>query len=509
MELVGSNNSLGSRLWVGTNAQIGATVHPRFRGRVVLVARTLWLAFILTSLVFFWLTIPARYMNLHDEALLAAGGLDQLHLDPGFLPGFIMTFDALTLAVYLLVGILIFWRKSSEWISFFTSICLIINAPLIVRPMDALFFITPGLRIPFLILFALGITCVYVLVYLFPDGRFLPRWTIWMLLISVAYLLGTYLVPALAGSALRWPEPISPIVFTPILMGAAVQIYRYRRWSTDRQREQTKWIVYGMAAVAVGLPCYRWLVPAFRPEVLQPGLDRLIYDMVGIPLVYVTLILFPVTIAISIFWHRLWDIDLLISRTLVYGSLTAILAGVYTACITLFQKLFVAMTGQQSDAAVVLSTLIIVAGFTPLKEQLQGRIDKGRKETSDAERKLHALAEQVQSRIFLVDPQHLTYFLLKEAVAGYNAKGGAVFWGQNGTQKIIHSLGEWGGEAQASADLVCRAGPRRGVLMVGPRRNGAAYTKRDLELLRDTVSLVMEAIETDGQATDLPDRYEE
>lgn len=430
---------------------------------------------------------------------MASSGLEQLHLDAGFLPGYIMAFDALTLAIYLLVGIVIFWRKNCEWISFFTSLCLIINAPLIVRPIDALFFISPWMRIPFLLLFALGMTSVYILVYIFPDGRFMPRWTAWLLLISEAYLVGTYLVPAIAGSVLRWPQPFSPILFAPMIVGVAVQIYRYRRGSTDRQREQTKWIVYGMAVVALILPGYRLVVPAFRPEVLQPSLDRLLYDIVGMPLVYAGLIFFPLTLGISIFWHRLWDIDLLISRTLLYGSLTAILAGVYTACIALFQKLFVATTGQQSDVAFVLSTLMIVAGFTPLKDQLQSRIDKGRKETSDAKRRLHLLVEQVQSRIFLVDADHLTSSLLREAVAGFNAKGGAVFWEHDGRPKLFHSLGEWDGNAQASVDLVRVAGSRRGVLKFGPRRDGAAYTRRDLELLQDTVDLIMEAIDGDEQ----------
>ena len=75
----------------------------------------------------------------------------------------------------------------------------------------------------------------------------------------------------------------------------------------------------------------------------------------------------PVTLTISILRHRLYDIDLLINRSLVYGALTAILAGLYAASINPFQRLFIAVTGQKSDAAIVLTTLVLASAFTPMR----------------------------------------------------------------------------------------------------------------------------------------------
>ena len=94
--------------------------------------------------------------------------------------------------------------------------------------------------------------------------------------------------------------------------------------------------------------------------------------------------LIPISLMIAILRYRLWGIDLLINRTLVYVPLTAILAGIFAACISLSQKLSAALTGQQSDAATVLTTLIVVAAFDPLKHGLQQLVDKRFKETPDA-----------------------------------------------------------------------------------------------------------------------------
>lgn len=483
------------------NAQIGAALHANFRVYVRWLTNALWLGFLLFSLSLFVETLPARYLNLRDEARMVSAVLDQLHVDVDLLPGYIMTFDGLTLATYVIVGILIFWRKRLGWVSFFSSLTLIIAGTAIVRPADALFFADPRLRIPLLLLFTFGSSSIYVLLYTFPDGHFVPRWTVWLGLISAANVAGTYLEPVLGGAPLRWPPtPISPAVFIPIGLGAAVQILRYHRHSTDQQQEQTRWIIYGLTIAAAGLLSYRVLVPALRPEVLEPGLDRLLYIVVGIPLVYSCLVLFPLTIAISILFHRLWDIDLLINRTLVYGSLTAILAGVYAASITLFQRLFVAMTGQQSDAAVIVSTLILAAAFTPLKDHLQIVINKHWKETHDGAKTLNLLAEEIESRISLVERDHITRRLLAEAVTGFNAKGGAVFWEQDGALKLIHSEDEWDGEAQATADIASgETSPRQGVVALGARRKGIEYTERDCQVLEHIAAVVARAIEQDRQ----------
>lgn len=483
------------------NSKMGASVHKQVRGRIRLLTNALWIGILLFSVWVFVGTGPARYLNLRDEVRLVGTAIEQFQADPDLLPGYLMTLDALAFGAYLIVGVLIFWRKSNEGVSFFVSVTLLIVGTAIVRPTDTLFFVDPRFRIPLLLLFAIGSGSIYGLLYTFPDGHFVPRWSILLVLVPLAYVLATYLAPAIITPALRWPPaPISLEVLAPIGLGAAAQIYRYFHRSTSQQRQQTKWVVYGLTIGSIGLLCFRWLAPALVPQVLNPGFARLVYIGVGVPLVYTSLVLFPVMIGISILYYHLWDIDLVIHRTLVYGLLTAILAGVYTACIAVFQKLFIALTGQQSDVAVIASTLTIVAAFTPLKEHLQVAIDKRRKETAYAAKRLSALAEQIESRISPVDRDCLTDRMLREAIAGFDAKGGAVFWEQEGALKLIHSEGEWTGDAQATADVVSAENrPRQGKIALGARRNGVGYSQQDCQVLEYIASVVAKAIEQDRE----------
>ncbi len=463
-----------------------------------LLADAVWLGFVLFSLGLFLATIPARYLNLRDEALLIGSAVEQLQLDLSLMPGYVMTFDALTLSVYLLVGILIFWRKRMGWASYFASLTLIIAVTGHVRPTGSLFFADPRLRIPLLVLFALEMASVYVLLFTFPDGHFVPRWTIWPVLVSVAYVFSAYLGPVVAEGPLRWPPtPVSPAVYIPIGIAAVFQIYRYRHRSTQQEREQTKWIVYGLTIATIGLLCFHWIVPAVWPQVLEPGPDRLAYIVVGLPLVDAALMLFPLTISISILFHRLWDINLLINRTLLYGSLTAILAGVYIASITLFQRLFLTLTAQRSGLAEIVTTFIVVAAFSPVKDQLQKVIDKRWKETS-AEARFKSLATQIEARISPVEWEQVTDRLLNEAVMGFCAKGGAVYREESSGLRLVRRQGKWDGEPKVTVDLTAGvARPRLGIVALGARLDGTDYTERERHALTLIAATVARAIEHD------------
>jgi hypothetical protein len=96
----------------------------------------------------------------------------------------------------------------------------------------------------------------------------------------------------------------------------------------------------------------------------------------------VALSAFPAAVGIAILRNRLYDIDLIINRTVVYVLLTAILAGVYTAAVALFQRTFVALSGQSSDLAIVMTLFVLATVFTPIKNTLQATVDRRIKPTS-------------------------------------------------------------------------------------------------------------------------------
>jgi hypothetical protein len=225
----------------------------------------------------------------------------------------------------------------------------------------------PILWFPVHLLDYLGQVAFVTFFYLFPNGRFVPRWTRW-LAIAVALLY----VPDIffPGSSL---DILGGPVFIGFLISLVVaQVYRYRWVSGPAERQQTKWVVFGLAVALVGFAT----LLALANFVLSPESMGPLVEMVAETLVYGLIALIPLSIGVAILRSGLYEIDIIINRALVYGPLTATLVGVYFGGIVLLQRLFVSLTGEQSTLAVVASTLAIAALFNPLRRRIQGFVDR-------------------------------------------------------------------------------------------------------------------------------------
>jgi len=211
---------------------------------------------------------------------------------------------------------------------------------------------------------------VIIFCVVFPNGRVVPRWLGWLLLGMILVNLPFSLFPSLPFDNLV--DTLFTISGFPLILGA--QIYRYRRVSTAIERQQTKWVVYSVSLTLLAFIV--WYIPqAIFPALSQTGT---LHGMIGGPLLALFFCLSAVGIAIAIMRYRLWDIDILINRTLVYGSLTFTLAACYAGLIVGLESLAVVLTGKASQQPVVLviSTLIIAALFQPLRKHLQKLIDR-------------------------------------------------------------------------------------------------------------------------------------
>jgi hypothetical protein len=152
----------------------------------------------------------------------------------------------------------------------------------------------------------------------------------------------------------------------------STQVYRYIRVSNLAQRQQTKWVVF---AIIIGLlvEAVFTLVAVFFPSLDQSGsLYWLLYNNIS----SYALLLIPLSLTIAILRYRLWDIDNLINRTLVYGTLTFLLALVYFGLIFALQFLLRGVISQTNDVVIVISTLTIAALFQPLRKRIQKIIDR-------------------------------------------------------------------------------------------------------------------------------------
>jgi hypothetical protein len=139
------------------------------------------------------------------------------------------------------------------------------------------------------------------------------------------------------------------------------------------ERQQSKWALLGLAATAVSVALYALLFGFVPP----PGQPRLLLYLLGSTVLVSMVLTLPVSLAVSILRYRLWDIDLLIRRTLLYSAVTATLALIYLGGVVGLQGVLRRVTGQeQSELVVVLSTLAIAALFGPVRRGLQAAIDR-------------------------------------------------------------------------------------------------------------------------------------
>jgi hypothetical protein len=222
---------------------------------------------------------------------------------------------------------------------------------------------------------------------LFPDGKLpSPRWRAIVWLNGVMAVAGSFTAAFLPG-----PSPFIEAIDNPFgveglkdvknlvdgvlealsygvlgVAGLAALYVRFRR-GLGAERQQIKWLAYAGTVLLTGT-----ILSYAGPESLSGSWLR----QVGFALQVIGLVGLPVAIGIAIFKYRLYEIDLLINRTLVYGALTAMLVAVYVGSIVALQGFLRALTGQESQLAIVASTLVIAALFQPLRRRIQSFIDK-------------------------------------------------------------------------------------------------------------------------------------
>ncbi|MGH2542656.1 MAG: hypothetical protein ACRDIB_07660 [Ardenticatenaceae bacterium] len=249
------------------------------------------------------------------------------------------------------------------------------------------------------------------LLLLFPDGQ-LPsaRWrpVAWMGVAGIVTFLGSAFAPVPltstgtpnpfaiegAGSTIAVLNNVAKALVAATALASVLSLFVRLRRSRGEQRQQIKWFLYAATLVAVSMP---FGVSSSLPVQL---------------LVIVALLAVPLAVGVAILRYHLYDIDLLINRTLVYSALTVTLATVYLGSVVIFQRLFRLLTGQNSDLAIVVSTLAIAALFNPLRHRIQAFIDRRfYRARYDAQQTLAAFSASLRSDDN-ADLEHLSAELL-------------------------------------------------------------------------------------------------
>jgi hypothetical protein len=396
------------------------------RGHRLAFAHGVWLVLAVFVVGLFAVAIPARYHELATTGsgerapLRAAASVDyagraplQLDVDEA------RALDALglSLALYafyqsavevafalfaVLFGVFIFWRKHDDWIGMLASFSVLMAALLFTPMFNTLAHqpLVPGTIVS--LAFSLGAGTNVLLWFFFPDGRFVPRGARLPVAMFALWVASWPIVPS-----------VSPFALPPLLSVAAVlviacvilfaQVYRYYRVSNAAQRQQTKWVVAGL----IGAVLLRDVLGASLDVTVDSlGLSaawRVVYDLLYAPAFYFVSLWPILAIGIAILRYRLWEIDILINRALVYSVLSGMLALIYFASVLLLQRLTRIFTGEaQDELATVVSTLVIAALFIPLRGRVQSAIDRRfYRRKYDAAKTLQAFSTTVRDEVDL------------------------------------------------------------------------------------------------------------
>ena len=285
----------------------------------------------------------------------------------------------LAVAVSFLLAVLLFWRKADDVMALSISFFLLAYSITLAGPLE---HIQDIYNLPDSIIFLahsfLVTISIIALAFLFPNGRFVPRWTRWALLVAIITFLLLTTIPTD-----QWfiTSSFLPIMATTIfainwILGAYAQVYRYRNVSSYSERQQTKWVLFGIMGYQTLLILAAVMAELIPTDSLS-GVSRAGWESLTTIIWWLSFCILPVTIFIAIQRNSLWDIDLIIRKTLVYGAITLLLVLLYFGSVVLLTQAFRAISGQDSPVAIVISTLIIAALFNPLRLRVQTFIDRG------------------------------------------------------------------------------------------------------------------------------------
>ena len=339
-------------------------------------ARTAFIILSVATVIFFSLGVPLSYQDyissINSDTLAA---LQQLGLSTTFYATYQVALVVLLAIAFGIAGLIIAWNKSDDWLALLVAFTLIGQGANAFDPLARMGRV-PGFEIPVhfvvsMVLMGLPLSC-----YLFPDGRIQKRWmlyvvSIWFvwLIVSVFWLSFPLNIFNRGGTAtLRYLLALLAVLST----GIYAQVYRYRTTHNPVKRQQLKWIVFGVAiGIFTGIGVNLFLTFF---ELMNPSAGTyLIVDMVTQTLSVVAQFTVPVAVVFSILKYRLYDIEVVINRSIIYGLLTVVLVAIFGILLFGLQAAYQMITHQTNPPtiAVVVSTIAVSSIFQPTRKYLR------------------------------------------------------------------------------------------------------------------------------------------
>lgn len=333
-------------------------------------ARLLWLCLTLLVLLILSEIWPSNFWETYPEWVVSRAHATFTYLIPyNNFVRLVTLIESLSALTSLLVGFLLFWYKSHDKMGLFASAFLILSAPWLISSNMEIWRLPTW--IPFgdsliEIIMAATLGSLILFFYIFPDGRFVPRWTRWTAAI-ILLPFGHFVI----SSFLNTPSPFEGLwllytttVLGSLVLAAGAQVYRYHYHTSLIQRQQIKWII-------LGLELY---VLSFMPTLFGIFFDLPNWSiLVELFLRLIAQWLLPLTIGFSILRYRLWEIDLLLNRATVYGLLTVLVVGGYVLVVGALSQ-WLPLDGKPLAAALVIGLVALL--FEPLRRRLQRGVNR-------------------------------------------------------------------------------------------------------------------------------------
>lgn len=411
---------------------------------------------------------------------LAASGLSV-----DFYAAYKIALEALLILVFCGIAAVIARRRPDEPMALFAAIMLVTFAPTFSDTILALGQSAPLWRWPRTLLACLGWSTLFVFFYLFPDGRWVPRWTRlaavgWVVFVAISSFSPlAWASNSGATAAARDTSGGSPLFSLGVLCFFATvviaQAHRYRRVSTPVQRQQAKWVLCGFVAAFGGLALNILVV---GPVILRSDGSSPLPPLLGLLGFYAALLLLPLSVGVAILRHRLYAIDIIINRTLVYTALTACVVGLYILIVGYLAALF--RTGGNLLVSLAATGLVAVL-FQPLRERLQRGVNRlvyG--ERDDPYAVLSRLGQRLEATLA---PDAVLPTIVQTIRETLKLPYAAIALEQDGGRAVVVASGTPAADA-LRLPLAYRQEPV-GELILAPRAPGEGFNPADRRLLDD------------------------
>jgi len=459
------------------------TRETRATWRWIVLARGTWITVVALTIVTCVGSLPGYLAQLQTPCAPTACFYQQLTRAQaetltgtgwslGEYAAFTLTLLLITFGACLVVSTLIIWRRPDDRMALLVALLLVTLGAIDVTanaPASSPWFV-PDKAVTFL-----AVSFVLLVFTLFPTGRFAPRWMRWNLVVGLAvYALSPFFPAAPFHLQTVLVQPGWLAFLFELALVALIQVYRYRRVSSPLERQQTKWVVFGLAWPTLVMVLVSGLALLFPVTVERHGLLLVTYFEVS----FLLALAFPLSFGVAILRYRLWDIDRLINRTLVYGLLTALVVGVYVLVVNVLSAVV------RSDAEglfAVLVTGLIAVLFQPLRLRLQRLVNRWMYgERDDPSAVLSHLGRRLETTL---EPQAVLCTIVETVAQALKLPYAALVLKQ--------------GEALITAAAFGRPQPNPlilplvhqsetiGQLHLAPRAPGEAFTPADYRLLAD------------------------